>query len=121
MNPLLDTIAKAHAEAQRNRRALKGQLDATRQRLLPGQIKSDVRHAAETHVRNAVRETGEQVRAHPVLTVFGLAALLAWIFRKPLLRHGPPALRDGYAWLSGHAVALAERVRTSEAERTDDD
>ncbi len=95
---LADAVAAAAAQRER----LSQRIAATRTRLLPARLKSDATSAAEQLVTDTAKQAVDQVRRHPVASGAALAALLAWTFRDPLLRHGPDGLARAYAWLAGH-------------------
>jgi hypothetical protein len=95
-------LADAVAATALQRERLKLRIAATRERLLPARLTSDATTAAEQIVTNTARQATDQVRRHPVASGAALAALLAWTFRDPLLRHGPDGLARAYGWLAGH-------------------
>lgn len=95
-------LADAAAATAAQRERLRLRIAATRDRLLPARLKSDATIAAEQLVTDTAKQAVDQVRRHPVASGAALAALLAWTFRDPLLRHGPDGLRRAYDWLAGH-------------------
>lgn len=111
---LADAVAATAAQRQR----LKLRIAATRDRLLPARLKTDATMAAEKLVTDTAAQAVDQVRRHPVASGAALAAILAWTFRDPLLRHGPDGLARSYRWLAGH---LPLSQPDAEAAATDDD
>jgi hypothetical protein len=97
-----DRLAEVAAATQAQREKLRLRVAATRNRLLPARLKSDAQTATEKLVRDGAADAVAQVRAHPVASGAAVAALLAWAFRDPLLRHGPSSVRRLYDWLAGH-------------------
>jgi hypothetical protein len=101
MNP----IKLARDRALESRQRLRAQLGATHDRLLPSRLTSDARNAVEQRIRDTGQSVRDHIANHPVQTSLFVSALLAWIFRKPLLRVAPPAARAAYDWLAGYATA----------------
>ena len=93
------TAASAQAAAQRDR--LISQAKATRDRVMPARLIEDAKSGAKAQVHALRQDSIAHGRAHPIATALGVTALAAWVARKPLLAHGPDALKNGYDWLSG--------------------
>ncbi len=95
-------LAAAAAATAAQRERLRLRIAATRARLLPSRLKTDALVGAEKLVADTTADAVAHVRRHPVASGAALAALLAWTFRDPLLRHGPGRLKRAYDWLAGH-------------------
>ncbi len=93
--------AKQASDAQRQR--LHDSFIATRTRLLPSRLKFDATQAVEQRISDTAKLGVDQVKAHPLLAGLGVAAFIAWLFRAPLIEHGPDKARDTWAWLAGKA------------------
>ena len=91
--------AKQASDNQRVR--LQQRLSATRVRLLPSRLKFDATQAIEQRISNVAHVGVDQVKAHPVLAGVGFAAALGWLFRGPLIEHGPDTAGIGWNWLAG--------------------
>ena len=108
-------LANASDAALAQRARLLKQVSATRDRLMPARLIDDAKAGARAQVSALKQDSIAHVRAHPFLTALGVTALAAWVVRKPLLAHGPDALKNGYDWLSGK-LAFSEL----DLERDDD-
>ncbi len=91
--------AKQLSDDQRAR--LQRRLSATRARLLPSRLKFDATQAIEQRIADTAKLGVDQIKAHPVLAGAGVAAVLAWLFRSPLIEHGPDTARRGWDWVAG--------------------
>lgn len=100
--------AKAAAEIQRAR--LSQRLDATLARVTPARLRWDAQQEAERRIQQGARLAVDQVKAHPLAAGAGALAALAWLFREPLLEHGPPALRSLYDRLITHPAFTGEKA-----------
>lgn len=96
------SLAEANGAAVAQRERLRQRLDATRIRLLPSRLKFDAEQKVEQVISDGAHKAVGQVKAHPLATGFGIAALIAWTFREPLMQHAPPKLRAAYDRLTGH-------------------
>ena len=101
------SLTEANAAAVAQRQRLRARLDATLPRLKPARLKFDAEQKVEQVISDSAQKAVGQVKAHPVATGFGIAAIIAWIFREPLLQHGPTKLRTAYDWLTSH-LAFSE-------------
>lgn len=111
--------ANAAAVAQRQR--LRQRIDATRTRLVPSRLKFDAEQKAEQLISDGAQKAVGQVKAHPVATGFGIAAVIAWTFREPILQHGPTKLRAAYDWLTSHLPFSDGAVADGDDEADSDD
>lgn len=91
--------AKQSATAQRSR--LRQAAAHMRERLTPGRLVSDAKTGAREQLVTLKNDSIAHARAHPLLTLLGVTAILAWVARKPLMAHAPAAAERTYAWLSG--------------------
>jgi hypothetical protein len=91
----------ASREALARRARLKAGTEAIKARLMPARLISDGKQHVTAQAKLVVADSKARVRAHPVVTATIVTGLLAWIFRKPLLRYAPPMLSRGYDWLAG--------------------
>lgn len=87
------------ALAQRLR--LKSGVAATRSRLMPGRLVADGKRHVSDQAKALVSDSKAHVAAHPAITAAVAGGILAWVFRKPLLKYAPPLAQRGYDWLSG--------------------
>lgn len=94
-------LASAKQLSDDQRARLQQRLSATRARLLPSRLKFDATQAIEQRISDTAKLGVDQVKAHPVLAGAGVAAVLAWLFRAPLIEHGPDMARRGWDWVSG--------------------
>ena len=102
----LDRLTTVRDAAREARARLAQQAGATRDRLLPSRLTADARLAAEQRMRTAVADTADHIRSNKVETAVTVGAVIAWIFRKPLLRVAPPAARSAYNWLAGRLAVV---------------
>jgi hypothetical protein len=102
MSRRADTLEAAKHAAVAQRERLRLRLAATRERLTPARLKFDAQQEAERRVTQGASLAVGQVKAHPVFSGVGVAALIAWTFREPLLRHGPAQLRLAWDRLTSH-------------------
>ncbi len=109
------SLTEANAAAVAQRQRLRARLDATRTRLLPSRLKFDAGQKVEQVISDGAQKAVGQVKAHPVATGFGIAAIIAWTFREPLLQHGPTRLRTAYDWLTSH-LPFSDEVLTDQQE-----
>lgn len=116
-----DALSAARQQAQADRARLKGQVAATRDRLAPARLRDDAVEYAHARISDLRHETVAHVRQHPIRTAFGLAALAAWVARKPLLAHAPPAISAAYGWLSGHLRFSEEATNDVQSDSLPDD
>lgn len=105
-----DPLTALSQEAASNRQRLSARLRATRARLTPDQLKADAADFAMDQIASARDTAIAHVRAHPVRTTLSIAMAAAWLARRPLLDHGPGALRRGYAWLSGKLAFMNDAI-----------
>lgn len=96
MNRRTTSLAAAKAAAEIQRARLSRRLDATLARVTPARLRWDARQEAERRIQQGAQLAVDQVKAHPLAAGAGALAALAWLFREPLLEHGPPALRSLY-------------------------
>lgn len=101
MSPLETRLDQASRVALAHRARLTAGVKATRERLQPARLMDDGKRRARETANALVADSKAHVAAHPVMVSAAVAALAAWIFRKPLLRHAPPLVSRGYAWLAG--------------------
>lgn len=94
-------LEAASREALARRARLKAGTEALKARLMPSRLVSDGKAHVSAQAKSAVAESKAHVRAHPVVTAAVVGGLMAWIFRKPLLRFAPPLLGRSYDWLAG--------------------
>lgn len=114
------SLAEANSAAVAQRQRLRQRLDATRTRLLPSRLKFDAEQKVEQVISDGAHKAVDQVKAHPVATGFGIAAIIAWTFREPLLQHGPTKLRTAYDWLTSHLPFSDEAVTDDEPDLDED-
>lgn len=119
---LRDTsLIEANAAAVAQRQRLRHRLDATRARLVPSRLKFDAEQKAEQVILGGAQKAVGQVKAHPILSGLGVAAIIAWAFREPLAQHGPTKLRTAYDWLTSHLPFSEEPLsNNSEPDPADD-
>lgn len=101
MTPQQARLDAASREALARRARLKAGTEAIKARLMPSRLVSDGKKHVAAQAKSAVAEGKAHVRAHPVMTAAVVTGLVAWIFRKPLLKFAPPLLGQGYDWLAG--------------------
>ena len=112
----VEKVEAAGERAAASRQHLLASIDTTRARLTPARLKADALGSAKTGLTSAGREIVAHARAHPVRIGFGVAALLAWIFRRPIIAHAPGLLQRTYGWAAGKlsfSEALAQRDMTA--------
>lgn len=95
------TLDTASQRAAMQRRRLRQVASTVRDRLMPARLADDAKTGARAHIAGLKQDTVAHIRTHPVRTVLGLTALLAWMLRKPLMNHAPSAISRAYAVLSG--------------------
>lgn len=108
MTGLEQRLIDGHLAAKAQRDRLKLRVTATRDRLTPQRLLSDARTEAEQQVRAATGSIVAEVKSHPVRTALLGGAVVAWIFRHPLIDHGPPWLKNSYALLSGRRAVASD-------------
>ncbi|MCC7394383.1 MAG: hypothetical protein IT553_05970 [Sphingomonadaceae bacterium] len=118
MSTDVEKVEAAGERAAASRQHLLSSIGATRARLTPARLKADAAKSAKTSLTTARREMIAHVRAHPVRIGFGIAALLAWIFRRPLIAHAPGLLQRGYGWAAGK-LSFSEALAEGEAAQGD--
>lgn len=106
MSRLEQRLIDSHDAAKQQRERLKSRITATRDRLTPQRLVVDARVEAEQQIRATASDIASEVRAHPVRTGLLGAALLAWVFRHPLIDHGPAWVKRAYALVSGRQAAV---------------
>ncbi len=113
--------AKLAADIQRQR--LQQRMGATRVRLSPSRLTFDATQAIEQRVSDTAKLGVDQVKAHPVLAGVGVAAILAWLFRAPLIEDGPDTARRGWDWFAGKVGLSQARLADSDTDEdfVDDD
>lgn len=109
-----ERLEQARKAALAQRARLFGAASATRDRLMPARLADDAKARMITTAKVIKEDSIAHVRAHPVLSALSMAALAAWVARKPLMRHAPPLIARGYGWLSGK-LAFSEWLATAEA------
>ena len=114
------SLTEANSAAVAQRQRLRQRIDATRTRLLPSRLKFDAEQKVEQVISDGAHKAVGQVKAHPVATGFGIAAIIAWTFREPLLQHGPTKLRTAYDWLTSHLPFSDEAVTDDEPDPDED-
>ncbi len=92
----------AQRRARESRALLRARAAATKERLRPTRLLDDTIDEAGRKARAGAEAAAKEVSDHPVRSALIGAAALAWVFRRPLLEHGPDALRRGYRRLAGH-------------------
>lgn len=115
------SLTEANAAAVAQRQRLRARLDATRTRLLPSRLKFDAERKIEQIISDGAQKAVGQVKAHPVATGFGIAAIIAWAFREPIVQHGPAKLRIAYDWLTSHLPFSEEPLTGDQEPDTDQD
>ncbi|QJQ32800.1 hypothetical protein GV829_10390 [Sphingomonas lacunae] len=101
MNAEQVRLDSASRSALARRARLKAGAAAIRQRLAPTRLVQDGKTHVATQAKAVVADGEARVRAHPFMAGLLVSGLLAWIFRKPLLRYAPPLAQRGYDWLAG--------------------
>ncbi len=117
MSADVEKVEAAGERAAASRQHLLASIDTTRARLTPARLKADALGSVKTGLNSAGREIVAHARAHPVRIGFGVAALLAWIFRRPIIAHAPGLLQRGYGWAAGKlsfSEAVAQRDMTGD-------
>jgi hypothetical protein len=107
MSRLEQRLIDGHVAAKAQRARLKARLAATRDRLILQRLLNDARAEAERQVRTTASDAVAEVKAHPVRTALLGGAVLAWIFRHPLMDHGPQWIKRAYNLVAGR-LALAD-------------
>ena len=115
------SLTEANAAAVAQRQRLRARLDATLPRLKPARLKFDAEQKVEQIISDGAQKAVGQVKAHPVATGFGIAAIIAWAFREPLLQHGPTKLRTAYDWLTSHLPFSDEALADQQEPDTEED
>lgn len=113
------SLAEANSAAVAQRQRLRQRIDATTARLKPSRLTFDAEQKAEQLISDGAHKAVDQVKAHPVATGFGIAALIAWTFREPLMQHAPPKLRAAYDRLTGHPAFSESNISSDANEAAD--
>lgn len=108
MSRLEQRLIDGHLAAKEQRERLKLRVAVTRDRLSPQRLLNDARTEAEHQVRATATSVVTEVQAHPVRTALLGSAVLAWVFRRPLLDHGPSWMRSAYAVVSGRYMPMGK-------------
>lgn len=119
MSSDVEKVEAAGERAAASRQHLLASIDTTRTRLTPARLKADALGSAKTALTSAGREIIAHARAHPVRIGFGVAALLAWLLRRPIIAHAPGLLQRTYGWAAGKlsfSEALAQRAMTADGD-----
>ncbi len=111
-------LAAAKLMSDNQRARLHYRLNATRARLLPSRLKFDATQAVEQRISDTAKLGVDQVKAHPILAGAGVAAIIAWLFRAPLIEHGPDMADRSWNWVAGK-LGLS-RSRLAETDAADD-
>ncbi len=113
MSADVEKVEAAGQRAAASRQNLLSSIDTTRARLTPARLKADALDSAKTGLTTARREIVTHARSHPVRIGFGIAALLAWVFRRPIIAHAPVMLQRGYGWAAGK-LSFSEALAQSD-------
>ena len=123
MSPDEARLEEASRRASAHRARIKAGSAAIKARLTPARLVSDGKAQVQAQAKAVMADGHARVRAHPVATAAIFAAVLAWVFRKPLLRHAPPLAQRGYDWLAGNLPfsEIGAESRSADAENDDVD
>jgi hypothetical protein len=113
-------LDEASRRAAAHRARIKAGTAAIRARLAPARLVNDGKAHVQAQAKAVAADGHARIRAHPVATAAIFAGLLAWIFRKPLLKHAPPLAQRSYDWLAGK-LPFSEIGAETESPNTYDD
>ena len=95
-------LAAIAAEAHGRRTAIRDQVQDLRARAAPKRLASETVEGAKAQSRALATDVQDHVRAHPIATAVGAAALVGWFLRKPIMQFAPPQIRRAYDMAAGH-------------------